>query len=80
MWNYEVVCGVANLSGMTAVTDSNVTTIFETDVDYNVQCAADDTNDALLIQVSAAASKSDNIRWVATIQTTQVGNPQEGPK
>jgi hypothetical protein len=40
------------------------------DVNWNVAVEADDTNDALVINVTGP---SNEVRWVATVRTVEVG-------
>jgi hypothetical protein len=75
MWSYEVVCMISNVAGTTSVQGNSVTVIYESDADYNAQCAADDTNDALAIQVQRTDDTDYDIRWVGTIWATQVQYP-----
>lgn len=71
-----------NITGAIARDGANNTSILGTptvtavygadDTDFEAQAVADDTNEALLIQVRDTTSGGDLIRWVATIEVTSV--------
>ena len=67
---------IENDGGTTTMLASNVTTLYDTDdTDFDAQAVADDTNDALLVQVKDATSGSDTVRWVARVTTAEVTYP-----
>ena len=65
----------AEADGSTVLLSSTVTTLYESDATYDCQAVADDTNDALLIQVQDTDGASGVVRWVCTINLTQVSFP-----
>ncbi|MBW2561864.1 MAG: hypothetical protein JRE40_13555 [Deltaproteobacteria bacterium] len=67
---------IENDGGTTTLLASNVTTLYDTDdTDFDAQVAADDANDALLIQVKDSTSGSDVVRWVAHLRAACVTLP-----
>jgi trimeric autotransporter adhesin len=66
-WKVEGL--IVNNGGTTTLTNS-ATTVLSYTPSWGMALSADDTNDALKIQVTGAAST--NIRWVATIHTSEV--------
>lgn len=66
-WKVEGL--IVNNGGTTTLTNS-ATTVISNTPSWGMALSADDTNDALKIQVTGAAST--NIRWVATIHTSEV--------
>jgi len=64
---------IKNDGGTTSLLASNVTTLYDTDdTSFDARVSADDTNDALIIEVSDSDGASDVVRWVATIRTAEV--------
>ncbi len=59
-------------SNNTTLRASNVTTIIESDANFNCQVIADDTNEALEIQVTDAVGSSDLIIWAAKVDIIEV--------
>ena len=70
--SYKIEGAIKNAAGTTTLLASTVTVIHEDDVDFNAQVLADDTNDALLIQVQDSTSGSDLIYWSATTMVSEV--------
>ena len=66
-WKVEGL--IVNNGGTTTLTNS-ATTVISNTPSWGMALSADDTNDALAITVTGAAST--NIRWVATINTSEV--------
>jgi len=66
---WEVKGLIVNQGGTTTLTNSAITVISNTP-SWGMALSADDTNDALAITVTGAASTI--IRWVANIQTSEV--------
>ena len=66
-WKVEGL--IVNNGGTTTLTNS-ATTVISNTPSWGMALSADDTNDALKIQVTGAAAT--NIRWVATIHTSEV--------
>jgi hypothetical protein len=66
---YQIYGVIENFGGKTSLIASTVTTIGEDDAAWNAQVSADDTNDALRVQVKGAG---ENIRWVAVVRTAEV--------
>lgn len=72
-FNYRIVGAIENDGGITAILGVPVvTTVSETDVTFDARATADDTNDALLIEVSDSSAQGDVVRWVATIRTVEL--------
>jgi hypothetical protein len=59
----------------TTLAASNVTTIFESDANFDAQVVADDVNEALAVQVRDAGSSGDTVRWVAKTFTSECTYP-----
>jgi hypothetical protein len=59
----------------TTLAASNVTTIFESDANFDAQVVADDVNEALVVQVQDTGGSGDTVRWVATVETAEVTYP-----
>lgn len=69
--SYKIEGTIKRLANTTSLVGSITTTTFgEDDASWSVTAEADDTNEALVIKVTGAAST--NIRWVATTLLTQV--------
>lgn len=66
-WKVEGL--IVNNGGTTTLTNS-ATTVISNTPSWGMALSADDTNDALAITVTGAAAT--NIRWVATIHTSEV--------
>jgi len=68
---YQLRGVIENNGGTTSfIGTPSVTTLGEDVAAWDVSVVADDTNDALAIQVTGAASTT--IRWVATVRTVEV--------
>jgi hypothetical protein len=50
----------------------SVTTLYKDDADFDARANADNTNDALVIEVQDASSGGDVVKWHGTITTTEV--------
>jgi hypothetical protein len=68
---------IENDGGTTALKGVPTVTVVDDadDVSFDAQAAADDANDALLIQVSDADAASDLVRWSASVKIVQVSFP-----
>lgn len=67
---------IENDGGTTSLLASNVTTLYDTDdAAFDAQAVADDTNDALDIEVQDTTSGGDTMRWVAITETAEVTYP-----
>ena len=73
-WAYSLTnIVIKNDGGTTTLLDGGVKdSIVESDAVYDVQAVADDTNDALLIQVQRIAGTDYSISWLAKIEIVQV--------
>lgn len=72
-FSYEIVGNIErDASNNTTLNGSSVTTIYESDSDFDARVIADDTNEALEIQVQDATSGGDKVRWVARVELTEV--------
>jgi len=54
-------------SNNTTLQASNVTVISESDANFNARVAADDTTEALIVEVTDAGSTGDYINWTAKV-------------
>ncbi len=72
VFSYLVNGCIERIGNTTTLHAHNVTVIHEDDADFDCQAVADDTNEALSIQVQDATSGSDVVRWVVTIHVTEV--------
>ena len=64
---------IENDGGTTTIKASTVTTIDDADdTDFDARVTADNTNDALLIEVSDSTSGGDAVRWVAHVDTAEI--------
>lgn len=69
--SYEIKGAIKNISGTTTIVGTpTVNTIAEDDSSWNVRVSADDSSDKLVIE--AAGADATDIRWLATIKTTEV--------
>jgi hypothetical protein len=66
---YQIYGVIENVLGTTSLIASTFTTIGEDDPAWDARVVADDTNDALLVQVMGAG---ENICWVAVVRTAEV--------
>ena len=67
---YRIQGVIENVGGtIDFISTPTVTVLGEDDTTWNVQVLADDTDDALVIQVRG---NGETIRWVATVQTAEV--------
>lgn len=66
---YDITGTIQNTAGTVALVGSNTTVARESDAAWDCAATADDTNDALVITVTGAASV--NVRWTATVYITQ---------
>lgn len=70
---YQIYGVIENVSGTTALIGAITKTVLGEDVAaWDATTEADDTNDALVIKVTGAASTT--IRWVTTVRTAEVAN------
>jgi len=71
---YLITGVIENVGGITAfIGTPTVTLLGEDDAGMDAQVSANDTNDRLAVQVTGIAAT--NIRWVATVRTTEVSFP-----
>ena len=69
---YNIQGLIANAGGTTALKGSpTIITDFEDVAGWDATATADDTNDALLIEVTGTATNT--IRWTARVSTTEIG-------
>ncbi len=69
---YQITGVLRNIDGSTSfVGTPTITILAESTASWDVQVMADNTNDALLINVQGASATT--IRWVATVRTIEVG-------
>ena len=60
-------CITRDGSNNTTLRASNVTVIVESDANFDIRVAADDTNEALIVEVSDAGSSGEVINWGARV-------------
>ena len=73
-WSYKIE-GIIERDNAnnTTLLASTVTDIYETDdVDFDARVTADDTTEALLIEVQDSSSGNDTVRWTAKVSTAEV--------
>ena len=67
---------IENDGGSTSLLASNVTTLYDADdTDFDARVVADDTNDALDLQVKDSTSGANVVRWTAVIRAVTVTFP-----
>ncbi len=72
-WAFHILGVVANHGGTTTVAQTTTTNIFRSDTGYEAQIVADDTNDALEVQVRRTGVGVDwDINWTATVRKSFV--------
>lgn len=72
-WGYDVYGLIErDAAGNTTMAAYAVTTIFESDANYNCQAVADDATEALEIQVRRTGGADYSVQWVATVRTAEV--------
>lgn len=72
-WDYSITgVSIINDGGTTTILSAGtVTANAESDAAYEVQVVADDTNDALLVQVRRNGGSNFNVQWIAQANITQ---------
>jgi len=72
-FGFEINGVIQNDNDSTTILASNVTTLYDTDdTDFDARVAADDSTEALLVEVSDSTSGGDIVRWVARVDTAEV--------
>lgn len=75
-FGFEIKGVIENDGGTVALLATTTTTLYDTDdASFDAQAVADDPNNALLIQVQDTDAAGDVVRWVASIQITEVTFP-----
>ncbi len=74
-WGYKIDAVIRNAGGTTTIDAGTVAPIFQSDTNYDARLTADDTNDALLVEISRTGGVDYNIRWHAAITAGRVGYP-----
>jgi len=73
-WSYHIIGMIErDNAGNTTLAASTVTTIFESDANYDAQVVADNVNEALEVQVRRTGGVDYNVNWTATIRTAEGG-------
>ena len=67
---YRIEGVIENDGGATTIYGATTTVLAEEESSWNAEALADDGNNALIIKVTGQSST--NIRWVATVRTTEV--------
>ena len=76
-WGYEII-GLLERDGAgnTTLAGQTLRVIFESDVNYDAQLAADNANEALEVQVTRGAGGADfDVRWTASVRFAEVTFP-----
>jgi hypothetical protein len=65
---------IENDGGTTTLKGTPVVTVIDDsdDVSFDARVTADDTNDALLIEVSDSDGTGDVVNWLATVRTSEI--------
>lgn len=72
-FSFKIEGAIENDGGVTTLLASTVTTIYDADdISFDARVTADDTNDALLVEVSDSDGASDSVRWFATVLRSSV--------
>jgi hypothetical protein len=71
-WGYELSGVIANRGGTVTMLSATTTALYEDLATFHCRAVADDTNDALQIEVCDAASYGLTVRWVATLRTAEM--------
>jgi len=75
-WSYEIIGLIErDNANNTTLAGQTQRVIFESDANYEAQLVADDTNEALEVQVRRTGGDDYIIRWAATIRTVEVSYP-----
>ena len=75
-WAYSIEGAIVNDGGVTALVGApTVTVLSESDAAYDARVVADDTGDALALQVRRSGGSNYNVRWVAVVDTVEVTYP-----
>ncbi len=70
-WSYELNGFAVNDGGAMTVVSGTPVDITESDAAYDVQLVADDTNDAVEVQVRRNGGSDYDIKWRATVLTAE---------
>lgn len=70
-WSYELNGFAVNDGGAMTVVSGTPVNITESDAAYDVQLVADDTNDAVEVQVRRNGGSDYDIKWRATVLTAE---------
>lgn len=72
-WHFEMTGMVKNAGGTTTIVEATNVVIYDgDDTAYEVRLLADDTNDALLVQVRRNGGSNFSIRWHAAVTASMV--------
>ncbi len=72
-FSFKIDGQIENDGGNNVIKNSTVTTIDNSDdPSFSARVSADNTNDALLVEVSDSDASGDVVRWVARVATTEV--------
>ena len=72
-WGYELIGLIErDNANNTTLAGQTKRVIFESDANYDAQLVADDVNEALVVQVRRTGGIDYNIRWLATIRTSEI--------
>ena len=72
-FGFKIEGMIENDGGTTTIKGSSVTTVDDADdTSYDARVTADDTNDALMVEVSDSDGTGDAVRWVCHLQTVEL--------
>ena len=75
-WGYEIIGLIErDNAGNTTLAGQTLRVIFESDANYTAELRADDGNEALYVRVSRTGGVDYDIRWTATIRTSETTYP-----
>ena len=69
---YKIEGAISNDGGTTTLLASTVTTIYEDDVSFDARVQANDTTDALVIEVQDTDAASDTVLWAYTYRSVEI--------
>lgn len=74
-YGYKIEGAISNDGGTTTLLAQTVTTIYEDDANFDCQAAADNTNNALLIQMIDSGNSGRTVRWCSRVNISELVYP-----
>jgi len=72
-FHYQILGAIKRVGNITTLLNSSITTIYKSTSTFNIRVSADDTNEALIIEVQDSAGSVDNsIVWVASVRINEI--------